>query len=85
MRKLFEETLSRSQTYLALNMKNVRFIDTSGIGLIKNMKTILDKKQGYFCMYNVSDSVFSIFKTTGCTDYFHIFKTEKEFQENTTI
>jgi anti-anti-sigma factor len=55
-----------------LDMKNVRNIDSSGIGILVHIKAEIDKKGGQVILINLNDQVSSLFHATTMDDYFNI-------------
>ncbi|BBB31730.1 anti-sigma B factor antagonist [Thermotomaculum hydrothermale] len=57
---------------LILNMGEVSFIDSSGLGLLVSIKNTMIRKDGTFSMINLTDTVKKIMKQTGLDKYFGI-------------
>ncbi len=58
--------------HLELNMEEVPFIDSSGLGLLVSIKNTLIRKDGTFTLINLSETVKKIMKQTGLDRYFGI-------------
>ena len=67
-----ELVLEHPLTELIFDMAEVRFIDSSGLGLLVSVKNTMVKREGTFSMINVKDTVRSIMNQTGLDRYFGI-------------
>ena len=67
-----ELVLEHPLTELIFDMSKVRFIDSSGLGLLVSVKNTMVKREGTFSMINVKDTVRSIMNQTGLDRYFGI-------------
>lgn len=57
---------------LIFELSAVKFIDSSGLGLLVSIKNTISKKQGSFVIKNATDTVKKIMKQTGLDKYFEI-------------
>lgn len=67
-----ELVLQHPITRLTFDMNNVRFVDSSGLGLLVSVKNTMTKRNGSFIMRNVCDTVRNIMKQTGLDRYFEL-------------
>lgn len=75
------ELVEQGETLLALNLKEVEFIDSSGLGaLVSVFKRI--GSEGTIRLFAVQDGVRSIFELTNLDHVFEIHTTEKGALEN---
>ncbi len=70
--KMKEILRDESLKHLILDMKEVSFIDSSGLGLLVSIKNTMIRKDGAFAIVNLSDTVKKIMKQTGLDRYFGI-------------
>jgi anti-anti-sigma factor len=57
---------------LVFELSSVKFIDSSGLGLLVSIKNTLSKKEGAFVIKNATDTVKKIMKQTGLDKYFEL-------------
>ncbi len=57
---------------LVFELSSVKFIDSSGLGLLVSIKNTLSKKEGSFVIKNATDTVKKIMKQTGLDKYFEL-------------
>ena len=70
--KMKEILREENLKHLLLDMKEVSFIDSSGLGLLVSIKNTMIRKDGTFAILNLSDTVKKIMKQTGLDRYFGI-------------
>ncbi len=58
--------------HLVIDMEEVSFVDSSGLGLLVSIKNTMIRKECTFSMVNLSDTVRKIMKQTGLDRYFGI-------------
>jgi len=63
---------SNEITNLVFDLSAVKFIDSSGLGLLVSIKNTISKKEGSFVIKNATDTVKKIMKQTGLDKYFEI-------------
>ncbi|HOJ64877.1 MAG TPA: STAS domain-containing protein [Spirochaetota bacterium] len=66
---LFNES---DKDVIVINMANIRFIDSSGIGKLVHSLNIVKNKGKNFLLTNVSDSLLTHFKTVKLDTFFNI-------------
>ncbi len=67
-----EVVLNHPIRKLTFNMGNIRFIDSSGLGLLVSIKNTMVKRDGVFVIRNVTETVRNIMNQTGLDRYFDI-------------
>jgi len=72
LREKLKEILRDGVNNLVFDMKEVSFIDSSGLGLLVSVKNTMIKMDGTFSLVNISDTVRKIMKQTGLDKYFGI-------------
>ncbi len=70
--KIFK--LLENDIFIKLNLKNVSYIDSSGIGLIVDIYNTIRNKNGELIIFNVSDDIVEIFEMLNLTKFFNIDK-----------
>ncbi|MCX7678630.1 MAG: STAS domain-containing protein [Spirochaetes bacterium] len=61
-----------------IDMKNLEYIDSSGIGVIINSAKLVRPKKGDVVLINVSQSIKDIFKVINLQEFIKIFNLEAE-------
>jgi anti-sigma B factor antagonist len=61
-----------------IDLQNVNYIDSSGIGVLINTAKLIRKQKGDIVMANVSDDIKSIFKVIKLEDFITIYNSEVE-------
>ncbi len=73
IREKMKEILRNDEIkHLVIDMEEVSFVDSSGLGLLVSIKNTMIRKDGTFSMVNLSDTVRKIMKQTGLDRYFGI-------------
>ena len=76
-----QECISKNTPHVVINLKNVNFIDSSGLtALVAGMRDA-DKKKGSFRICNVHQEAKLVFEVTMMDSVFEIFETEEEALE----
>ena len=63
---------------IMVDMKNLEYIDSSGIGVIINTAKLLRPKKGDIVLVNISQSVRDIFKVINLQEFIKTFNLEAE-------
>lgn len=71
------EFVKRGNEFIVLDLSEVEFIDSSGLGAIISSMKMLDKK-GDFVICGMRETVLSLFQLTRMDRLFKIFPGEKE-------
>lgn len=72
------EQIDNGTTKIIINLKQVNYIDSSGIGALIYCRSALKKKKGSLIILNICDSVKKIFELTKLTSVFTILYDEKQ-------
>jgi len=78
LRKRFEELERDNKTNIIINLKNIKFIDSTGLGGLIYAHHKFDESWGNLFFCNVSNEMDRIFQLSGLRDFFKIFSTEQE-------
>lgn len=70
--------ISDGKLLFLFDFANVRYIDSSGIGVIFNTLVKLKKKGGAIKIFNVAGAVEKLFHVTGLYKAFEVFSNESE-------
>lgn len=63
---------------IIIDLENVSYIDSSGIGAFISSLAAIKKIGGKMCFIQVSESVKKVFELTRLTNFFKIYKNEEE-------
>ena len=63
---------------IILNMVDLQYISSAGLGLLVVAKDEIEKKKGIFFIVNLSAGVYKVFDISGCTKIFQIFQKEND-------
>lgn len=75
------EQIDIGKTKVIINLENVTYIDSSGIGTLITSLSKIKKINGKMCIINVYDSVKKVFELTKLTTFFKIYANENEALE----
>ena len=79
LREAVKETLaSHRPKVLVIDMAEVSFIDSSGLGLLVAARSSVDKDNGRLHLCNLPAQVKKVFDQTNLTNYFSIFASEAD-------
>ncbi len=67
-----------SWSHLVLNLKEVRMLDSSGVGLFVSLRAIAEKNEVHLCLCEVGEYVGRVFAIMRVQQYLNIFATEGE-------
>jgi anti-sigma B factor antagonist len=75
------EIINKGNTRIILNLTNVKFIDSSGLGsIVSGLKTLSERGDLTLCC--IDQRIMSMFRLTRMDRVFKIFKTEGEAIDN---
>jgi anti-sigma B factor antagonist len=80
LRKIFTQLMDEGKSKVALDLKNVRFIDSSGIGILLNFAKQQKEANGVVCLYNYRDDVKELLDIVDFGDFIPIFKDFEEVE-----
>ncbi len=75
------EQIDMGKTKVIINLENVTYIDSSGIGTLITSLSKIKKINGKMCIINVYDSVKKVFELTKLTTFFKMYSSESEALE----
>jgi len=79
-RKNIEEIIRNADTNIVFDFIGVHYMDCSGLGILVNIKKIMDSKDLKFCLLNCSGEVFDIIDISHLTKKLNIFNDEESFR-----
>jgi anti-anti-sigma factor len=68
LRRKFEDVLKKKPSKIALDLENVHYIDSSGIGLIMNFARKVRTYEGFFAVFNYDDELKELLQIANVTD-----------------
>jgi len=78
LKKELHKIIDDGAESLAINMVNIKLLDSSGIALLANLQKKLKSEDGTFFLLNVSQDVMVILKLSSLDKFFSILPSEKE-------
>lgn len=76
LRHTLGELLERGQKKILLNMANVKYIDSSGLGALVGGLTVVEEQQGQLKLENLNQRVRDLFRITRTSKVFEVFEDE---------
>ena len=83
-RDLFKALVDQGKTSVIINLKEVEWIASTGIGIMMRGYKTIKEANGQFVMAHVGERTQQIFNVLRLPDIFEIFKTEQEALEKIT-
>ncbi len=74
LKSVFEKLENEGVYYIAIDLTNVRFIDSSGIGLLINFAKKQQKNSGNLCLYACSDDVRELVEMVGLDEILPVYE-----------
>jgi anti-anti-sigma factor len=74
----FKTLISGGARKIFVDLKNVEYIDSSGIGILINSAKMIRKQKGDIVLANVSEEVRNIFKVISLDEFIKIYNSEVE-------
>lgn len=81
LRKIFEKTVKVSNAKIAIDCQKVKFLDSSGIGLLVNVSRRLKDQNGSLGLYGCNEDVKDIIYLSGIHDIIPIFNSFEEVKK----
>jgi anti-sigma B factor antagonist len=78
LKETFQKLLDEERLQLVLNLENLSYMDSSGIGVLIAHLTRLKKEGGGLRLCHLHDNVRTLLKLTKLHNLFQIFETEEE-------
>lgn len=72
IRSKVRDCLEKGQTNLSLNMKEVEYLDSSGIGELISSLVAVQRLDGRFVLLNPNDKARQLLEISGLTDIFDV-------------
>jgi len=79
--KEIDKVLAKSVKVLVLDMEEVDFITSAGVGIIVKIKTSLKQKGCEFAMVNLQPQIKKVFEIIRLTSILDVFASRKELDE----
>ena len=73
-RKTIEQAIEIGHTRIVLDLSEVEFLDSMGIGLMVNLNKRLKENSGRFIVINPSDVAWDIIEVSGTENYVQIIR-----------
>lgn len=80
--KMEEFIKSFNQKHLVLNMENLEFINSEGIGFLSDIQNRLSTKEKSVAILNASDRIMDIFQLVGLDQIITCCSSMDEFEQN---
>lgn len=77
----FQKVLNLHPAFVAFDFSGVKFVDSSGIGIIISLVNELKKNGTQISLFNMHKSLFSVFKLSGLYHIMDLYRTPEEFYE----
>jgi len=78
LRKVFDDLISKKAIKVVLDLKEVTYIDSSGLATLIEMLRRMKKFDGKLRLCDLSDKIRSLFEITKLTKLFEMFSNEEE-------
>ena len=85
IKKIFDDEVEKGALSIAIDMKALNYIDSSGIGSFIGLMTKLKAAGGQVVLVNMNDNIERIFSMTKLLAFFKVYKTEEEFYQSIGI
>lgn len=67
---------------LSLDLTELKYIDSTGMGLLINLTKLIRSKGGDLVFLNVNSKIMEVFSVVKLQDFIHCFKSEKQMVEH---
>ena len=78
MRKAFGELIDKGTTKVIVDLKQVSYIDSSGLATLIEVMQKIKKNRGAMSLVNMSDKIRNLFEITKLDKLFSIYRTQEE-------
>ena len=79
--QVWNQQMARRPKAIAINCKNIKYIDSSAIGILVKFLNSAMKQKTEMVFFDLSDTIFSVFKTAKLGNFFKIMsKTQFEME-----
>jgi len=76
LRQALRDLLERGQKKILLNMANVKYVDSSGLGALVGGLTVVESQQGQLKLVNLTPKVRDLLQITKTSSVFEVFEDE---------
>lgn len=83
VKRIFDDEVNKGTKYVAIDMKNLSYIDSSGIGSFIGLMSKLRQVGGQVILLNMNPEIERIFSMTKLLAFFKVYKSEEEFLSST--
>jgi anti-anti-sigma factor len=80
-RKTVETLLTDKNKYIAVDFKNVSKMDSSTLGLLRNVSSKISSQAGMLCLFNASAEIREMLKVTNMEEMVNLLADEKTFEQ----
>jgi anti-anti-sigma factor len=77
-------TIMREGGNLAVNLHEIKMIDSSGISLLVNLYKMLESQNRRFCLFGINPDIKKVFEQTNLEKFFKIYATREDFVADNT-
>jgi len=81
LRAEIDQIVQSGATCVLVDMKDITFIDSSGLGALVQSFKSARAAGAKFCVCSVSDQARMLFEITGMDQFFEIFPTQRDFHK----
>jgi anti-anti-sigma factor len=78
LKKDLHKMIDEGATSLAIDMVNIKLLDSSGIALLANLQKRLKSEDGHFYLLNIQPDVMVILKLSSLDQFFQILNSETQ-------
>ncbi len=84
LKKAIDQAIDAGNTTLVINFNGVRYIDSTGLGVLVASRKRLQDARGAIIMICNNRHILKLFEITGLVKLFDVYGTEEEFNEKYT-
>lgn len=75
LKELFSKMVEKNVSSIIINLDGVHYLDSSGVGTLINIYSVVQQKKIKFCLANVHSTAKKVMELTRLTGYFPIEET----------
>jgi len=75
----FRAVFDKNPKFLSIDLQDVKFMDSSGIGALINLTSEIKKKGTEISVFNMHKSLYSVFKLSGLYHIMELYKDNADF------
>ncbi|MFZ4640975.1 MAG: STAS domain-containing protein [Nodosilinea sp.] len=80
-RKVVDEMLSEGADVILINLKDITFIDSSGLGVLVVLLKQVKSSNCQLCLCSINDQVKMLFELTSMDQIFKVYDNQAAFEE----